>query len=114
MDISVIFMICLRKLNNVKDGLLKFGKFLHIIDDDNRLNLSDIAFMIIMGKIAFSQVLDFPSVVTLATVLINKMHKRQQGNSMEDMAQVKEQVVQVQDVLNKITPIIDKVKEAVK
>lgn len=92
----------------MKDGLLKLGKFLHFVDDDNRLDLSDIAFIIIMTKIALAPVLDFPSVITLATVLINKMHKRQQENiSIADIAQVKE-------VVNQVSPVVDKIKEALK
>lgn len=92
----------------MRDGLINLGKFLHLVDDDNRLNLSDIAFIIIMTKIAIAPVLDFPSVITLATVLINKMHKRQQENiSISDISEVRETV-------KKVSPVVDKIKEALK
>ncbi len=78
---------------------------MHFVDSDNRLDLSDIAIIIIMVKIAMAPVLDFPSVITLATVLINKMHKRQQENiSDSDMLKARE----------KVLPVIDKIKEVLK
>lgn len=92
----------------MKDGLLKLGKFLHIIDDDDRLNLSDIAFIVIMTKIALAPALDFPSVITLATVLINKMHKRQQESILiADISEVK-------NVVKQVSPVVDKIKEVLK
>lgn len=99
----------------MKETALNIGKFLHILDDDDRLDLSDIAFMIIMAKIIVAPVLDFPSVITLATVILNKMHKRQSDTSSdEDQAQVtkmiQDQTSQLKDLQDKIAPIIEKVK----
>lgn len=107
----------------MKNGLINIGKFLHIVDGDDRLNLSDIAFMIIMAKIAMAPVLDFPAVITLATVLINKMHKRQNDNTYEkiqdastlsSLQEVKEQICKVKDIVSKVSPVVEQVKEAIK
>lgn len=99
----------------MKNLILRIGTFLHIIDDDGRLDLSDIAFMIIMGKIVMSPMLDFPSVITLATVILNKMHKRSSDNTaMQDQKDTSEmiqkQTIQLKDLQDKLAPIVEKVK----
>jgi len=93
----------------VKELLRKIGSFLHILDEDDRLNLSDIAFMIIMAKIIASPTLDFPSVVTLAITILNKMQKRHVEN-MDDSEQVKDMTKQISDLKDKVTSIIGSVK----
>jgi len=99
----------------MKDLIQRLGIFLHFIDDDGRLNLSDIAFIIIMGKIIVAPVLDFPSVITLATVILNKMQKRHVENNMaQDSEQVKEMTQHITDLKDKISPIIDQIKGTVK
>lgn len=93
----------------MKELLRKIGSFLHILDEDDRLNLSDIAFMIIMAKIIASPTLDFPSVVTLAITILNKMQKRHVEN-MDDSEQVKDMTKQISDLKDKVTSIIGSVK----
>lgn len=83
----------------MKEWLLKAGKFAHIIDDDDRLDLTDIAFIVIMIKVAFAASLDWPAVVTLATVCINKMQKR----SIPDVAQT---VGQIQEIKDKVEAVL--------
>jgi hypothetical protein len=93
------------------------GRFLHIIDDDGQLDLTDLAFIAIIVKIMCSSTLDFPAVVTLATVCINKMHRRQVDSTSslaDDSSQVKEMSQQIADLQTKISPIIDQIKGVIK
>lgn len=96
----------------------KIADFFHIIDDDGRLDLSDLAFMIIMGKVVMAVQLDWPSVVTLGTVLANKIHKRHDrslpdtDSGTADLDQVQQQAAQLQNAVNTVTPVIKQIKES--
>jgi len=92
--------------------LKKIARFLHFIDDDGQLDLTDLAFICIMVKIMMASSLDWPSVIVLATACMNKMHRRQSGNKDdEDMTKmIKDQSSQIKDVLDKVNPIIDTIK----
>lgn len=83
----------------MKYWLLKLGAFCHIIDDDGRLDLTDIAFIVIMIKIALAVTLDWPAVVTLAVTILNKMQKR----SAPDVAQL---TGQLQDIKTKVETVV--------
>jgi len=99
----------------MKEWIKNAGSFLHILDDDGRLNLSDLAFIIIMGKIVASPVLDFPSVITLATVILNKMQKRHVDNMPEqESGQIKEMTQQISDLKDKISPLVEQIKGIIK
>lgn len=88
--------------------LREVGQFCHVIDDDGRLDLTDVAFMIIMIKVACAHALDWPAVVTLATVLLNKIHKR--STSLEEDPSVAQMTQQVKALNDKIAPVVDKIK----
>lgn len=97
----------------MKELIKKISDFLHITDEDGRMNLTDVAFIVIMIKIMYSPTLDFPAVVTLATVCINKIHKRSQINLSDDSEQVKDMAQQISNLKDQVTPIIDKLKGSV-
>ena len=58
------------------DFLYKIGYFLCLVDD-GQLNIPDIAFMILLGKIIFATQVDWASLATLAIAVLNSMHSRQ-------------------------------------
>lgn len=100
-----------------KEQLKRIGEFFHLIDLDGAIDLTNIAFMIIMSKIAFASNLDWTAVVTLAVVILNKMHKRNVDSTTPELElneQIKEQKQQLNDLQNKISPIIDKIQGIIK
>lgn len=58
------------------DRLYKIGYFLCIVQD-GQLNLPDISFIIILGKIIFAPSVDWAALATLAIAVLNSMHSRQ-------------------------------------
>lgn len=56
--------------------MYKIGYFLCLVDD-GQLNIPDIAFMILLGKIIFATQVDWASLATLAIAVLNSMHSRQ-------------------------------------
>jgi hypothetical protein len=58
------------------DFLYKIGYFLCLVDN-GQLNLPDIAFIVILGKIIFATSVDWASLATLAIAVLNSMHSRQ-------------------------------------
>lgn len=104
-------------MSKLQEIAIKVGSFFHLIDLDNQIDLTNIAFMIIMGKIVVASQLDWPSVVTLATVILNKIHKRRVDSSFAEedekalSTQLEEQKKQLEELKNKLSPIIDKIKE---
>ena len=58
------------------DKIYKIGYFLCLVDE-GQLNLPDIAFLIILGKIIFATTVDWASLATLAIAVLNSMHSRQ-------------------------------------
>lgn len=96
----------------MKEQIKKIAYFLHIVDDENQLDLTDLAFICIVIKVMISSNLDWPSVMVLATTCINKMHRRQQSTTVpQDIQQVKQEAQQLKDVQAKVEPIIEKIKE---
>lgn len=87
-------------------NLLKIGQFLQVVNEDGKgLNLTDIAFIAIIVKIMMAATLDFPSVVTLATVCIQKMHKRK-SNITESSEEVKNMTDSISNLKDKITEVL--------
>lgn len=95
----------------------KIAYFLHLIDDDSRLNLEDIAFCVILGKIAFSSNVDWAALVTLAVCCLNMMHKRHVDatlNTSTLQAAIQTEATSVQNLTAQVTPIINAVEEHLK
>jgi len=92
--------------------LRKVCYFLRIVDEEPRLDLSDLAFMIILGKIIWSTQVDWPSMVTLAISALNMAHNRQLDASA-NINQVQDMTSKISDIEQKLSPIIDKIKGAV-
>lgn len=88
--------------------ILKIAVFLRLIDDDGKLNIADLAFIIILLKISFSNTLDWPSIVVLATTCLNSAHQRS-VNASDDpqlIQLVQDQATQLKSIQDKIVPII--------
>jgi hypothetical protein len=88
----------------------KIAVFLQLVDASNRLDVTNLAFFIIMGKVVAAETLDWPAVITLATVCLNKIHKRY-NYTAEDTASTTKEIKELKD---QITPIVEKVKEIIK
>ena len=54
----------------------KIAYFLHIYDGEGQLDLEDISFMLIVGKIMLSPGIDWAAVCALVPVIISQMHVR--------------------------------------
>ncbi len=80
----------------------KIAYFLHLIDDDNRLNLEDIAFCVILGKIAFSSQVDWTALVTLAVCCLNTIHKRSVDNAPVISEAIQNQTDAIKNVVDKV------------
>lgn len=65
-----------RRDDKVLDKLYKIGYFLCLVDQ-GQLNLPDLAFIIIIGKVIFAPTVDWASLATLAIAVLNAMHSRQ-------------------------------------
>jgi len=88
--------------------LRKIAFFLCLIDETPQISLSNIAFLVIIGKIIVAPSVDWFSIVTLGITCINVMHDRQVNiNSLPDVQTVTGQLT---DLQTKISPIVDKVK----
>lgn len=82
------------------DKFYKIGYFLCLVDD-GQLNLPDIAFIIILGKILVSPSVDWAALVTLAISVLNSMHNRQTVTtaSIQDMTAKLQKVESIVDSL---------------
>ena len=93
----------------------KVAYFLRLIDDDNRINLADLAFVVLLVKITFSGSMDWASVVVLMTTCLNSAHQRhiesKDNSEMESM--IKEQAASIKDMQAKITPILDTLRSKI-
>jgi hypothetical protein len=74
--------------------LRKIAYFLQLIDEEPRISLSNIAFLVILGKIIMSAQVDWPALVTLSITCLNLMHDRQSNLST---------LPSVQDLTDKMT-----------
>lgn len=88
----------------------RIAYFLHLIDRDNRLNLADIAFCVIMVKVAYAPQIDWTALVTLAVVCLNMIHKRK-TNASVDINGLQSAIQQQSDTLKGIA---DKVSGVLK
>lgn len=82
------------------DKLNKIGYFLCLVDG-GQLNLPDIAFMIILGKIIFATSVDWASLATLAIAVLNSMHSRQTVATTD----ITNMTSQIQNLENTVTQI---------
>lgn len=89
--------------------LRKICYFLRIVDEEPRLDLSDLAFMIILVKIITAVQVDWASMVTLAIAALNAMHNRQLDASA-NISQVQDMTSKIADIEQKLSPVIDKLK----
>lgn len=55
--------------------LNRIGAFLHITDCNGNLDLVDLSFMLVVGKVILSPGIDYPAVCSLVPVILAKMHK---------------------------------------
>lgn len=60
----------------MKDKILKALYFLHIYDGAGQLDLEDIAFMLLVGKLMFSPGIDWAAMCSLIPVIASQMHIR--------------------------------------
>jgi len=91
----------------------KIAVFLRLIDDDGKLNIADLAFIIILIKIAFSGNMDWPSIVVLATTCLNSAHQRSVSAASDDPAMiqmVQDQTNSIKALQDKVLPVIDAVR----
>lgn len=82
------------------DRLYKIGYFLCLVDQ-GQLNLPDIAFLIILGKIIFATTVDWASLATLAIAVLNSMHSRQTVATTD----ITNMTAQIQNLQNTVTQI---------
>lgn len=82
------------------DKLYKIGYFCCLVDG-GQLNLPDIAFLIILGKIIFATTVDWPSLATLCIAVLNSMHSRQTVAT----ADITNMTSQIQNLENTVTQI---------
>lgn len=82
------------------DKLNKLGYFLCLVQD-GQLNLPDISFMIILGKIIFASNMDWTALATLAIAVLNAMHSRQTVAT----ADITNMTSQIQNLQNTVTQI---------
>lgn len=91
------------------DKLRKVCYFLRIVDEEPRLDLSDLAFMIILVKIIIAVQVDWPSMVTLAIAALNSMHNKSL-DAKANINEVQEMTAKISAIEEKLSPIIDAIK----
>lgn len=80
----------------------KFNKalyFLCITTDEPRLNLPDVAFIIILVKILMAVSLDWQALVVFAVAILNSMHSRQTV-ATADISEMTNKLTQLQTVVD--------------
>jgi hypothetical protein len=82
------------------DKLNKVAVFLCLVQD-GQLNIPDVAFMIILGKILVAPQLDWPSLVTLAIAVLNSMHSRQIV-ATDDITNMTNQIQNLQNTVSQV------------
>lgn len=60
----------------IKHYLLKSGKFLRLIDENNEISLTNVAFMVIILKVALVQDTSMTDIAALLTVILNYSYKK--------------------------------------
>lgn len=87
--------------------LKKIAYFLCLIDETPQISLSNIAFLVILGKIIVAPQVDWTALVTLSITCLNLMHDRQSTTTNPDVQQLTSKLQGIED---KISPVLDKVK----
>jgi hypothetical protein len=86
----------------VLDILRKIAYFLCITTDEPRLNLPDVAFIIILVKILMASSLDWQALVVFAVAILNSMHSRQTVATSD--------ISEMTDKLTKLQTVVDTLK----
>lgn len=60
----------------MKERIKQISYFLHIYNGEGQLDLEDIAFMLIVGKLVLAPGIDFAAVCSLIPVIAAQMHVR--------------------------------------
>jgi hypothetical protein len=90
----------------------KIASFLRLLDEDGKLNIADLAFMIILTKVALSSNIDWPSMVVLMTTCLNSMHQRH-VDAKDDPALlelIQHQTNSIREIQEKVNPILDSLR----
>lgn len=67
----------------MKDWLLRVVYFLHITDGKGQLDLTDLSFVLVIGKILLSPGIDWTAVCALVPVILQQMHQKQVESRVE-------------------------------
>ena len=88
--------------------LRKIAYFLQLIDEEPRIILSNIAFLVILGKIIVAQQVDWTALITLSITCLNMCHERQTNVSpSQSVSELTDKLKRLED---KVMPIVDKLK----
>jgi len=82
------------------DKLNKIAVFLCLVQD-GQLNIPDVAFMIILGKILFATQVDWVSLCAFGATVLNAMHSRQTVTTTD----ITNMTSQIQNLENTVTQI---------
>jgi len=83
--------------------LRKIAYFLQLIDDEPRISLSNIAFLVILGKIIVAQHVDWPALVTLSITCLNLMHDRQSNiSTIDDVKELTDKLSNVENIVTQL------------
>ena len=82
------------------DRLRKIGYFLCLLQGD-QINLPDLAFIIILGKILFSSNVDWSALCVFGATVLNSIHARQVVNS-SDVSNMTTQLQNLENVVDQI------------
>lgn len=74
----------------MKKKLLRLLDFCNLLDYNKKISITNIALIALISKIMMAVTIDFPSVVALATVFANYIHRRSMI-SKEKLNQSKEE-----------------------
>jgi hypothetical protein len=61
----------------MKELIHRVSYFLHITDGQGQLDLTDLSFMLVVGKVIFATGIDYQSVCALVGVILAQMHSNQ-------------------------------------
>jgi hypothetical protein len=61
----------------MKQFIYKAAYWFHITDGQGQLDLTDLSFMLVVGKVMFAPGIDYQSVCALIGVILAQMHQNQ-------------------------------------
>jgi len=67
----------------MKDFFLRTVYFFHITDGKGQLDLTDLSFMLVVGKIILTPGIDWTAVCALVPVILQQMHQKQVESRVE-------------------------------